>query len=100
MRLSSPSAKPTNAWLMSAMMKPVVSSVTALGTAMCGAAHTASDAAMPTFTTVGIMRVLNGGDTNSQAEARTNASENATRIAGSTVNVTNASRSLDQVRDH
>ena len=34
---------------------------------MCGAAASASAAATPAFTDIGIMRVLNGGDTNSHA---------------------------------
>ena len=38
------------------------------GFAMCGAAASASAAATPAFTVVGIMRVLNGGDTNSHAD--------------------------------
>ena len=47
------------------------------------AAASASAAAMPTFTVVGIMRVLNGGETNSHADARTSASTNAVITTGS-----------------
>ena len=77
---------PTNALVISAAMNGPVSSGMS-GPAMCGAAASASDAAMPAFTETGIMRVLNGGDTKSHAAARTNASANAVSSTGSKANV-------------
>ena len=50
---------------------------------MCGTAASASEAAMPAFTVVGIMRVLNGGDVNNHAVARTSARTNAVIAIGS-----------------
>ena len=57
-----PSVNPIIAWVTSAPRNVPVSTVGVRAVLTCGAAASASAAAMPAFTVVGIMRVLNGGD--------------------------------------
>src|SRR3954447_11020191 len=68
------------------------------GSLMCGAAASASVAASPAFTMVGIMRVLNGGATKSHAAARTSASAKAVIASGS--NATFIASRLQEMRNH
>src|SRR5690242_10411358 len=96
MSVSIPSATPTKACVTSAPMNGAASS-DRCGSEMCGATASASAAARPAFTGVGITRVLNGGDTNSHAVARTSARKNAVTTTGSKRMVTSL---LEQRRDH
>ena len=76
-----PSVNPTIACTSSDARKGPVS-VGIAGFVMWWAAASASAAATPAFTVLGIMFVLNGGATNSHADARTSARMNAVTRTG------------------
>src|SRR5579864_6625365 len=100
-----PNVNPTSACTTSDVMNAPVS-FGRTGLVMWCAAASARDAATPTFTVVGIMRVLNGGAMNNQADARTRARTNAvttTVLIGIVMGSPSSDRelsALQQLRNH
>src|SRR5689334_13020245 len=97
--VTKPRPRPTSTWVISAPMNPPVSS------GMCAFATlgaAASAAATPIFTRPGMPFVLNGGDANTHAVARTNPSTNAVTATGLIWNVMKRARSrlrVDELGD-